>query len=76
MAAHVGVEQGDLVGTYGDGLYGLAMKGNGVLLHTDAKDRPADVFHRTTTGAPRRSTAVISASALHCARKCTSRTGR
>jgi uncharacterized protein len=37
----------------GDGpwpnLYGEQMKGNGIFLHTDAQDRPADVFAGTTT---------------------------
>src|SRR5262249_25355077 len=37
----------------GDGpwpsLYGVQMKGNGIFLHTDAQDRPAEAVHGTTT---------------------------
>jgi hypothetical protein len=30
-------------------VYGVEMKGNGIFLHTDTHDRPADVFAGTTT---------------------------
>ena len=30
-------------------LYGEEMKGNGIFLHTDPQDRPAEVFTGTTT---------------------------
>jgi predicted acyl esterase len=30
-------------------VYGVQMKGNGIFLHTDSHDRPADVFAGTTT---------------------------
>jgi hypothetical protein len=37
-------------------VYGVEMKGNGIFLHTDSHDRPADVFAGTTTlvGGPAR----------------------
>jgi hypothetical protein len=30
-------------------VYGVEMKGNGIVLHTDTHDRPADIFAGTTT---------------------------